>query len=91
MKNELYDAFKARQNELLIVNVEEAYNQLMAIYKVIEKRNLNKIQAYNKIKSQVDTLLYKVDVYGGYNHERYKGKKHDIASVLTENYFMDKI
>lgn len=91
MKTTLYNEFKARENVLLIENVEESYNQLAAIYKVIEKRNMNKSQAYNKIKGQVDTLLHKADTYGGYNHERYKGKKHDVASVLTDKYFMDKI
>lgn len=91
MKTTLYNEFKARENVLLIENVEESWKQLDSIYKVIEKRGLNKSQAYNKIKSQVDTLLHKADVYGGYNHERYKGKNHDVALLLTENYFMDKI
>lgn len=91
MKKELYNEFKANENVLLINNVEESWKQLDSIYKVIDKRNLNRIQAYNKIKSQVDTLLYKVDVYGGYSHERYKGKKHDVALLLTDNYFIDKI
>lgn len=91
MKTTLYNDFKAHENVLLIENVEESWKQLDSIYKVIEKRNLTKIQAYNKIKSQVDTLLHKVDVYGGYSHERYRGKKHDAALLLTENYFMDKI
>ena len=91
MKKELYDEFKAHENVLLIENVEESYNQLEALYKVIDKRGLTKTQAYNKIKGQVDTLLHKADTYGGYNHERYKGKNHDVASVLTDKYFMDKI
>lgn len=91
MKTTLYNEFKARENVLLIENVEESYKQLSSIYKVIDKRCLTKIQAYNKIKSQVDTLLYKADVYGGYQHERYKGKKHDVALLLTDNYFIDKI
>lgn len=91
MKKELYNEFKAHENVLLIENVEESYNQLEAIYKVIDKRCLTKTQAYNKIKAQADALLYKVDTYGGYNHERYKGKNHDVALLLTDNYFIDKI
>lgn len=91
MKNELYNDWKARENVLLVENVEESYRQLEAIYKVIDKRGLTRIQAYNKIKSQADTLLYKADVYGGYSHERYRGKKHDLALLLTNDYFMDKV
>ena len=89
MKKELYNEYKARENMLLVENVEESYNQLEALYKVIEKRGLTRSQAYNKIKGQTDTLLYKADVYGGYNHERYRGKKHDLALLLTDNYFFD--
>ena len=83
----LYNEHKANENLLWVKNVEEAYNQLQSIYKVIEKRGFNKDQAYNKIKSQVDTLLYKVDTYGYEGHERYRGKKHDLATLLTEEYF----
>lgn len=91
MKNELYNDHKAWQNMLLVENVEQSYNQLEALYKVIEKRGLTRIQAYNKIKGQIDILLHKADVYGGYQHERYRGKKHDLALLLTDNYFMDKV
>ena len=91
MKKELYNEHKARENVLLVENVEQSYYQLEAIYKVIEKRGLTKVQAYNRIKAQADTLLYKADVYGGYQHERYRGKKHDLALVLTDNYFLDKV
>lgn len=91
MKKELYNEHKAHENMLLVENVEESYKQLAALYKVIDKRGLTRIQAYNKIKGRTDTLLYKADVYGGYNHERYRGKKHDLALLLTENFFMDRI
>lgn len=91
MKKELYNDHKAYENLLIVENVEEAYNQLEAIYKVIEKRGLTKIQAYNRIKGQADTLLHKADVYGGYSHERYRGKKHDLALLLTDNFFLDHI
>lgn len=91
MKKELYNEYKARENMLIVENVEESYNQLNAIYKVIEKRGLTKIQVYNIIKGRTETLLHKADVYGGYSHERYRGKKHDLALLLTDNFFLDKI
>ena len=91
MKKELYNEYKARENMLIVENVEESWEQLDSIYRVIEKRGLTRIQAYNKIKGQTETLLHKADVYGGYNHERYRGKKHDLALLLTDNFFLDKI
>lgn len=91
MKKELYNEYKAHQNMLLIENVEQSYKQLESLYSVIEKRGLTKIQAYNKIKGKTETLLHKADVYGGYSHERYRGKKHDLALLLTDNFFLDKI
>ena len=91
MKKELYNEYKAHQNMLIVENVEASYKQLESIYRIIEKRGLTKIQAYNKIKGKTETLLYKADVYGGYSHERYRGKKHDLALLLTENFFLDKI
>lgn len=91
MKNELYNEHKARQNVLLVKNVKQSQYQLEALYKVIDKRGLTRIQAYNKMKGQTDTLLHKADLYGGYQHERYKGKKHDLALLLTDNYFIGKV
>ena len=91
MKKEFYNENKARENMLLVENVEQSYNHLQSLYSVIEKRDLTEIQAYNKIKGKSDTLLHKADVYGGYSHERYRGKKHDLALLLTESFFMDRI
>lgn len=91
MKKDLYNEYKARENMLIVENVEQSYNHLASLYSVIDKRGLTKIQAYNKIKGKTETLLYKADVHGGYSHERYRGKKHDLAFLLTENFFLDKI
>ena len=90
MNEELFNEHKARENMLIIQNVEKSYRQLQAIYSVIKKRNMNKAQATIKIREQIDTLLYKADTQGGYQHERYKGKKHDLTILLTQNYFLDQ-